>query len=130
MLGCGATFLLPKSSASTEHLWIVLTEPDATTGKAVCVNVTTRQPFSETTVILQPGEHPFVKHESVVHYADASFLDLKLIDAALSLKTSKFVCVTHQTCSPELLKKVRDGLIKSKFVSAGIKDFCKKAWNA
>jgi CTP:molybdopterin cytidylyltransferase MocA len=80
-LKCGDTFLLPKSSSDTEHLWIVITEPDAN-GQSVCVNITTRQSYSETTVILKAGDHPFVTHESVIFYTDARIVDLLKVGCA------------------------------------------------
>jgi hypothetical protein len=43
----------------------------------VCVSVTTKRPYSDTTGGLSAGDHPFIKHESVIHYADARILDLQ-----------------------------------------------------
>ena len=54
-----------------EHLWAIVTEIDATTNKAICVNVTTQQSYSDTTCILKPGDHPFVKHDSVINFLDS-----------------------------------------------------------
>lgn len=92
MLSCGDTFLIPKRSDQIEHLWIVITDPDVD-GKAVCVNITTRQPYSDTTVILKRGDHPFIRHESVAHYPDARILDLNAVqDALLKAGNTSFVC--------------------------------------
>ena len=82
MLTCGDTFLIPKRGKDIEHLWIVITEPDAD-GNAVCVSVTAKRSYSDTTVVLSAGEHPFIKHESAIHYADARILDLEKVQAAL-----------------------------------------------
>jgi hypothetical protein len=82
-LRCGDTFLVPKSSDQTEHLWIVITPPEVGTAKAVCVSVTTSRAYSETTAVLQRGDHPFVNHESVIYYQDARILDLNLVERAL-----------------------------------------------
>lgn len=75
MLSCGDTFLIPKSVNAVEHLWIVVTDPDPATFQSVCVNVTTSTGKFEKLVTLLPGDHPFIKHESVVFYADAQMLD-------------------------------------------------------
>jgi hypothetical protein len=120
LLTCGDTFLIPKRGTDTEHLWIVITEPDAD-ANAVCVSVTTKRSYSDTTVVLSVGDHPFVKHESVIHYADARILDLRTVEAALDANTRSFVCVSHKPCSDSLLARVQDGLLKSPYPTKGIK---------
>jgi hypothetical protein len=127
VLGLGDTFLLPKSSDDPEHLWVVVTPPDPG-GKAVCVNITTAYPYSERTTLIQAGEHPFVKHESVVRYSDAKLLDLNLVQKALDCHQTTYIAKQHQPCSSPLLKKVQEGLLKSKSVVHGIKQVCQKAW--
>ncbi len=126
MLRAGDTFLLPKPNA-TEHLWVVLTEPTES-GEAVCVNITTQHSFSDQTVILQPGDHPFIKHPSVVHYEDAREMNLQMVYALLKQGSDKFVCVAHDPCSVDLLRCVRDGLLRSKRTPNGLKQRCKALW--
>jgi len=60
MLGLGDTVMLPKPGHEKEHLWAPITAPDPETGDAIMVNLTTQRPHSDTTAIIQPGEHPFV----------------------------------------------------------------------
>ena len=127
-LQCGDTFLLPKSSKDTEHLWIVVSEIDATTQKAVCVNVTTLRSHSDTTCVLNVGDHPFVNRPSVIFYQDAREVDLALVERALTLGIKNFVCTPHEPCSAVLLKRIRKGLIDSKQTPKGIKSLCKKLW--
>jgi hypothetical protein len=91
-----------------EHLYIVITEPDEG-GKAVCVNVSTAYSFSERTCVLKIGDHPFVKHESVVRYQYAKILDLKLVEKALMTRQFSFVCKQHLPCSTELLQRIEMG---------------------
>lgn len=59
VLEIGDTFLLPQSSEDTEHLWVVLSKPDAK-GRAVCANITTAHSYSERTVVLQAGVSGFL----------------------------------------------------------------------
>jgi hypothetical protein len=125
VLDLGDTFLLPKSSDDTEHLWVVLTKPDSK-GKAVCANITTAHAYSERTVVIQAGEHPFVKHESVVMFADARVLDLNAIQKALDYNQTTYIASTHKKCSPTLLKKIQDGLLKSKQAAKDVKEFFRK----
>lgn len=111
MLGSGDTFLLPKPGrGSIEHLWIVLTDPDSN-HKALCVNITTKQDHSDLTLILNAGDHPFVRHESVIHYPDARLLDLQLVHTALN---GGATCTQHAKCSASLLQRVREGLMRSR----------------
>ncbi len=108
-------------------MWIIITDPDAD-GKAVGVNVTTRQTYSELTVIVNAGEHPFVNHESVINYRDARIIDVKAVEAAIAFKPRNFVCKSHSPCSPVFLKKVQDGMLKSKNVEKAIKKRCSDEW--
>ena len=126
MLTCGDTFLIPKRGADVEHLWIVITEPDAD-ANAVCGSVTTKRSYSDTTVVLDVGDHPFINHESVIHYADARILDLQTVQAALDAHIRAFTCRSHKPCSPGLLARVQDGLLKSPYPTKGIKAFFRAA---
>lgn len=104
-----------------------MSEEYTSPGIAVCVNVSSRKPHSDTTVILQRGDHSFVTHESVINYQDAREMPINLVEQALTARTSQFVCVPHDPCSPELLGRIRDGLAKSK-PTQGIKTKCKALW--
>jgi hypothetical protein len=127
LLRCGDTFLIPKRGSEAEHLWIVITEPDEN-GQAVCVNITSRNNESDTTVVLRPGDHSFVKKESVVYYVDAQVLDLAKVAAAIKAKPRSYVCTLHDSCEPELLARIQEGLQRSPFCPNGIKDLCRKRW--
>jgi hypothetical protein len=127
-LQCGDTFLLPKSRNQTEHLWIVVAEIDAVTGKAICVSVTTRRPHSDPTCVLDVGDHPFVSHPSVIFYQDTRQMDLVLVESALTSGIRNFVCTRHASCSDALLERIRKGLIESKQTPKGIKELCRKLW--
>jgi len=127
-LQCGDTFLIPKNSKATEHLWVIVTEVDAVSNTAVCVNVTTRQSHSDTTCILVPGDHPFVRHESVINFSDAREMPINLVEQALQTRTKQFVCQPHDPCDAALLVRIQQGLLNSKQTPKGIKAHCKKVW--
>ena len=82
MAGLGDSFMLPKPGHDTEHVWVLITRPDPQTHEAIMVNVTTQRPHSDTTTILNDGEHPFVKRPSVIFYADARMVDVRLLEHA------------------------------------------------
>ena len=128
MLGVGSTFLLPKSGRGIEHLWIVLTDPDSN-GLSVCVNVTTNRFGADTTVLLMPGDHPFIRHESVIHFEDARFIDLRRVQELLSRGSSgQFACRTLEHCTHILLDRIRKGLLLSKRTPNEIKERCRPLW--
>jgi hypothetical protein len=92
------------------HLWVVLTEPDAS-GRIVCVNYTTRHDRSDATTVCQAGEHRFFTHETVVAYRYAQRYTTKTV--AQYLEAGTFT--VKQPCSPALLNKVREGALRSDF---------------
>jgi len=128
-LKCGDSFLIPKSAKATEHLWIIVSEIDAHTGKAICVNVTTLRRHSDITCVLKRGDHPFVVHDSVINYSDARELPINLVEQAFGAKTQRFVCELHEPCTAELLARIQQGLIDSRFTPKGIKMQCKRLWS-
>jgi hypothetical protein len=102
------------------------TLPDAE-ANAVCVSVTTKRQYSDPTVVLSVGDHPFIKHESVINYADARILDLQRVQAALDAHTRTFTCMSHKPCSEDLLARVQGGLLKSPYPTKSIKAFFRSA---
>lgn len=65
MLDCGDTFLTGDDSEDL-HLWIIVTPP--TEGEVVTACMVTAHKKSERLVVLNVGDHPFIKHESVIAY--------------------------------------------------------------
>jgi len=127
LLRPGDTFYCPTPNNDTPHLWIVLTDANAD-NKAVCVNLTTRQSDSDCTTICQCGEHPYIKHESVINYRAAKWLDLTEIDRALTGGIKSMPFSKLDACTAAFLLRVRCGLIKSKFTPKGIKSDCQPLW--
>jgi hypothetical protein len=129
LLSCGDTFLIPVSIRAREHLWVVVTQPLPGESEAVCVSITSRRSISETTVILSPGDHPFITRESVVHYSGADVLDLYLVQQALDAQTTSFTCRQHARCDEPLLRRIQEGLLRSQLTPNRVKGFYRKAWN-
>lgn len=111
MAGLGDSFMLPKPGQDTEHLWLLITRPDPQTHEAIMVNVTTQRPHSDTTTILNAGEHPFVQKPSVIFYADARKVDVRLLDHSIASGAFR----AHAPFQASVLKKVQDGVMKSPF---------------
>jgi hypothetical protein len=66
MANLGDSWMLPKPGQETEHLWVLITRPDPASREAIMINVTTQRPHSDTTTVLNRGEHPFIQRPSVV----------------------------------------------------------------
>lgn len=123
----GDTFLIPKRTDDFEHLWVVLTDPDDD-DMAVCVNITEKRLYSDTTIVLVAGDHPYVRKASVANYPDAQLLDMGRVSEALEADAKSFVCKSHRPCSGELLEKLRNGLLRSPHTPKQVKAVCSDAW--
>lgn len=119
---------MPTPRTGIEHLWIVLTDPEPVTSLAVCVNITSRQSYSEITVILHPDDHPFITHESVIPFADALILAMDKVQQLIDAHPTQFTCIQHASCRDELLEQIRQGLLSSEMTPNKIKDYCRKSW--
>lgn len=119
MLKAGQTILLPNPGQASLHLWIVLFAPDSVTHETVIVNLTTQRTHSDTTVVLQPNEHAFVQHPTVVFYADARIVDAKHLVALMEAGAFP----AHQDCSPAILLKIQQGLCVSPHTPQKVKAF-------
>ena len=117
MLALGDTVLLPKPGQGKPHLWVLLTAVNPETGDAIIVNFTTERPHSDKTVVIQPGEHRFVDRPTVVFYADARFVNLIHLDAAVQ----QGIATRHDALTPALLKRVQAGLLASTLTPTKIK---------
>ena len=120
MLACGDTFLTGSDDDDDDwHLWIVTSPPVA--GEVVVTSVTTKRRHSETLVVLKPGDHPFIKNESVIAYSFTRIRTVAEIEAAIQQKSAK----KREPISQSLLKRVQDGLIDSDFTPNGERRYFK-----
>jgi hypothetical protein len=121
MLACGDTFLTGNDDEEDEdwHLWIVTSPPVA--GEVVVTCVTTRRKHSEPLVILKPGDHPFIKNESVIAYAFTKIRTVADIEAAIQQKSAK----KRECVSEAVLKRVQDGVFDSDFTPNGERRYFK-----
>jgi hypothetical protein len=123
MLTIGDTVMLPKPGQEKEHLWALITAPDPKSGDAIMVNLTTQRPHSDTTTIIQPGEHPFVDRPTVVFYADARMVDVNTLEEGLRHGIGR----QYAPLSAELLRRIQDDLFVSRFTPGKIKEAFKIA---
>lgn len=121
----GETFLLPKPGHDTPHLWIVLTEPDEQVPPHVAiVNLTSFREGADTTVVLATGDHPFIRHHTVVYYGDLLVAPAqKLVDAVRA-----GIATRHDDLTDDILERVREGVFRSPFTHGDMKAYCRNRW--
>jgi hypothetical protein len=114
----GDSLLLPKPGQTVAHLWVLLTDPDAATDEVLMVNLTTQRPHSDTTVVLKPGDHPFVTHPTVVNFSDARLVKATVMQDYLS----RGVYMRQAALSSAVLQRLQAGLLASPFTPNKFKD--------
>ena len=107
MIVPGFTFLSPTPSSPVEHLYIVLSP--IIDGKVLLVNVTTPKYNSDLSCVLKESEHPFLTHDSIINYADATDTDVDKIKQAITMNVFK----PHASLSEDLLQRVQKGALAS-----------------
>ena len=111
MLRVGSTFLAPTPEYETEHLYIIISIISSNT-EALFVNITTKKAGKDTACILRPGDHSFIRHDSIINYGDAKIALISKLKEAISMK----VFTKLEPVSDDILKKIQEGaLISSAF---------------
>ncbi len=121
VIRAGSSLLLAEQPRVKPHLWFVLTDPQGHPPRVVAVMLRTVTGFTDPTVVLKPGEHPFIRHDSAVHYSTAQWLNISAIMAAM--KVGK--CHLKEDMSDNLLRRVRKGLFDSPFTVNALREQCK-----
>jgi hypothetical protein len=104
------------------HLWIVASLPWPDDGSIVVVNFTTRRKDSDTNCLVQAGEHPWVKHETVVEYEKARIFDLA---TQATVMKQPSICPPHKDVSEELLARIQQGALISDLTKQKIQTIIK-----
>ena len=114
----GETFLYPLNLASKEHLWVIVTEPNAE-GQFVVVNFNSLRGAKDQTVILFAREHEFVRHDTCVNYTRAQLTDKTTVQSWLDRGSAKM----HRPLRPDVLKLILDSFSPSDLTKKRIVDF-------
>jgi len=85
------------------------------------VNITTRRPTSDPTVILIPSDHEFVKHESVIAFEHAAKFEVSKLENGLR----KGVLRKYSDICDSLFLLIKQGLLNSPRTPKNIKNYCK-----
>lgn len=112
MAAAGDSFILKGHGQRTAHLWGPAGPADA----FIAVSFTTLKPHKDRTCVVGVGEHPFVQHETCVMYSDARRITREKLVAAFASRSA----FPQARLSPELLDRVRAGLLASPFTPHAI----------
>ena len=117
----GETLVLPDPNFETPHLWILVTDPVGEPPQTIIVAVSTKRFYKDNTVVLSRGDHPWVQHESVIFYDHALIPEVHHLNEAVRRRIAE----CHQPCTPDVLRRVQDGLLSSPRTPNRVKKFSK-----
>ena len=125
----GDSFLI-GSDANSLHLHVVICGPTAETVSVVIVSFNTAQDWTDKTVVLQVGEHPFIERETSVNFQLAQVVPIVHLErmeqrnAPLAPNFSTFR--RHAPASAQLIEKLIQGCLASpltpKFVKKAVRE--------
>ena len=117
MIALGTTFWggFPDDPG-TKHLWFVISDPDSNHGFAMIVNMTTYRAGSEECCVLQVGDHPAVKHKSVINYLKARNVPVANIDKAHKKRPDCIIFAEKAELT--LIIRILQGALRSKLINA------------
>jgi len=120
VIGCRRALLLRWPSEPKPHLWIVITDPIGNPPTVAIVPLRTKRRHSDTTVVLDVGDHPFIRHPTVVHYSDLQVVRVSAILRCIRDRHAQLV----EDVSEELLERIRNGLERSPFTVKAHLEYC------
>jgi len=118
------TIFLAFPTGTNAHLCIFMTDPIGNEdARAVMVNISTYRdlPTQDKTVILDVGDHPYIKHKSVVAYDFARFVNVGAVQKIIDDNACQF----DVDVSNEIYNKILTGLLESKRTPGNVKTFCR-----
>ncbi|WP_072620346.1 hypothetical protein [Spirulina major] len=110
----GTAFRWSENAYKTKHLWITLDDPEIIDNaeKVLAVNVTSvkeeRPLHNDLTVLLQPGDHPYIKRPLFIFYAYTRFFCVDTIIRYINEENT-----LEDDINDVLLQRIRVGLLVS-----------------
>lgn len=110
----------PRHDRERRHLHVVCCDPDEN-GKLVIVSICSKEDagWHDATTVLQPHEHPWLKHDSYVFYTKAVVVACE----ALEKGVEQGVMETHDPMNAQVFLKVTKGICKSPHTPRKVKNF-------
>jgi len=119
-INVGDTFFAPwPEPDGVSHLFFIVSDPSLDRGQVLVVPMMTWDAdYKESTCLVNPGQHPFVKHTSYINYSCAQLTSADLIEERLASGDFR----AHAAASPDLLEEIRRGAERSDFLELGYRD--------
>ena len=103
----------------TPHLWLVLTDPSGDPAQVLIASCTSRRPWSDETILLDRGDHPFIRHETVLAYTEIRIVESRVIEFQLARGR-----ITREARMRDaVLERVVDAVLTSSNTAAKFKQF-------
>ncbi len=103
------------------HLWFVLTDPSGNPPKVVSVMLRTAKSYTDPTLILNIGDHPFMSRPTCVDYSTAKLVSILILEEGIS----NALIEEYDDMSPNLLEVVQKSLLASPRTPNYIIDYCR-----
>lgn len=113
----GDSFLAPNPYNDDLHLTVVLSNPTGNPPSIITVSMTTATSLTDSTVVLQKGDHEFIKWATSVEYGYLRAIDCATLHQ-LEAMTSRIV--RQPKMRAVVLERVIMGVFKSERPSKGI----------
>lgn len=97
----GDTFYFRKGSDT--HLWALISDPTQNPECVLVVAFSTYETYKDTACIIEQGEHPRIKHKTVIWYEEANSPSV----ATLQAMADEGVIQWNVPLSAELLARIR-----------------------
>lgn len=104
----GCTLYIPDRDAGP-HLWVALADPIPPRNEVPLVMLVTRKRYTDQTVILVPGDHPFVRVETSVSYGTLKFVPVSQLESSIARKHIK----VRDDLAAALLLRIQQGVFSS-----------------
>jgi len=123
-IGQRSTIYADIPGGTKPHLFVCLTEAFGNPEKVVLVNLSSARGyrFEDHTVVLEPGDHPYIKHKSYVAFGYAR----KALVEKLNSRITEGSAELREEVSEEVFERILDGLRKSVEVPVAIKRECRQ----
>jgi len=110
-LRAGDVFINSRSGSIPSHLWFILSDPGEDPEHVLIVNATSafQGRDVDSSCILKPGDHPFIRHESYIFYDGARQTAARKLKEGFETEILRF----QESASDQLLLRVRTGLMQS-----------------
>lgn len=113
----GTSLLIPSGPKNKKHLFVLMLDPALVDGYGskphvllACVTSVKDGVPGDDSCLLGPGDHPFIDHDS---YVDYRFTRLEPVDHLQRL-VLEGTFIEKESCSPELIKRIIQGALKSR----------------